>query len=187
MGVVGRSLDRSRPWLALAAAVLVALLAGWLLLGGGLQQLLRTFVPPPAGEVGQPAPDFTLERPDQASLRLADYRGSVVLLNFWATWCTPCRAEMPEIEQVYQANRARGFQVLAVNLQEGAAEVQPFMSELGLSFPALLDRDGTVSRLYRARALPSSFLIDRSGTVQYIRIGTLTRSALEEQLQKAGL
>ncbi len=176
-----------RFWLTLLAAVLLAGLGAWLFLAGGLRQIARSAVPAQAGEVGQPAPELALERPDGTVARLADYRGSVVLLNFWATWCAPCRAEMPEIEQVYQRHRERGFEVLAINLQEGPTEVQAFMAELWLSFPALLDRDGGTSRAYRARALPSSFLIDRKGTVQYVRIGTLTRDALEEELRKVGL
>ncbi len=111
-------------------------------------------------------------------------RGKVVLVNFWATWCVPCRAEMPEIESTYQAHRERGFRVLAINVQEDRAEVQAFFDELGLSFPALLDRDASVARLYLARALPSSFLVDRQGVVRYVRVGPLTGPTLEEQLVK---
>ena len=176
-----------RYWLTLFAALAMAGLGAWLFLGGGLRQVAQSAVPAQSGEVGQLAPEFSLERPDGTWAKLAEFRGSVVLINFWATWCAPCRAEMPEIEQVYQRNRERGFEVLAVNLQESADEVRPFMTELGLSCPALLDRDGGTSRLYRARAIPSSFVIDRQGTVQYVRIGTLTRDSLEDELRKAGL
>jgi len=176
-----------RYWLTLLTAVLLAGIGAWLFLAGGLRQLAQSAVPAQMGEVGQPAPEFVLERPDGTVTHLADYRGSVVLLNFWATWCAPCRAEMPEIEQIYQRNRERGFEVFAINLQESPTEVQTFMADLGLSFPALLDRDGGTSRAYRARALPSSFLIDRKGTVQYVRIGTLTHDTLEEELRKVGL
>jgi peroxiredoxin len=91
---------------------------------------------------------------------------------------------MPEIERAYRAYQTRGFEVLAIDVQEGPEDVQAFMSELQLSFPALLDRDGAVSRLYLARGLPSSFLIDREGVVRYVKVGPLTTSILDEQLEK---
>jgi peroxiredoxin len=134
--------------------------------------------------VGQPAPAFALEDTAGRTVRLADLRGKVVLVNFWATWCAPCRTEMPEIEQVYREHRARGFEVVAIDVQEGPAEVQGFMSELGLTFPALLDRDGSASRAYRARALPSSFLVDRQGVVRYLKIGPLTTDSLGAEVNK---
>jgi peroxiredoxin len=94
---------------------------------------------------------------------------------------------MPELEQTYQAHHQRGFEVLAINVQETAAEVQPFLKELGLSFPAPLDQDGAVARRYLARGLPSSYLIDREGVIRFVRTGPVTRAQLEEQLARAGL
>jgi thiol-disulfide isomerase/thioredoxin len=177
-----------RTWGLLAVAILVALIAGWLLFGGGLQAVVGRFVRPTIpGEVGRPAPAFTAETTAGQRISLADFRGRVVLINFWATWCAPCRAEMPEIEAAYQAHRGRGFEVVAINVQEGPAEVQPFMAELGLSFPALLDQDGTITRRYLARALPSTYLVDRNGVVSFSRLGPVTREMLEEQLAKSGL
>ena len=171
--------------LALFAAIALALLAGWLFAAGGLQQLIAlTSGPTGDGEVGGPAPDFRLDDLEGRPVRLADYRGQVVLINFWATWCLPCRTEMPEIESVYRAHRERGFGVLAIDMQEHAGLVRPFMAELGLTFPALLDLDGSVGRAYRARALPASFLVDRQGTVRYVKVGPLTAGTLEEQLRK---
>jgi peroxiredoxin len=179
---------RKRFWVALALSTGLALLASWLLYGGGLaliaSRLGSTSLPT---DVGQRAPDLSLETLDGKMVRLADLRGQVVLLNFWATWCAPCRAEMPEIQSAYDANRARGFEVLAINLQERPEEIRPFLAELGLSFPVLLDRDGVVSRQYLARALPASYLIDREGIIRYGRIGTLSHDALAEQLRKLGL
>jgi peroxiredoxin len=178
----------ARTWGLLGLAILVALLTGWLLFGGGLQVVVGRFVRPTLpGEVGQPAPPFEAETPAGQRVSLADYRGRVVLVNFWATWCTPCRAEMPEIQAAYQAHRERGFEVVAINVQESPAEVQPFMAELGLSFPALLDPDGAITRRYLARALPSTYLIDRSGVVRFNRLGAVTREMLEEQLTQIGL
>jgi peroxiredoxin len=180
--------DARRARMALAAAVCLAVVAGWLVVGGGIERLR----PRPSGqagsvEVGQPAPDFCLQSAAGNRECLGDYRGQIVLLNFWATWCVPCRAEMPEIENTYRAHRERGFQVLAINVQEAEAEVRPFVGELGLTFPALMDRDTAVARAYLARALPSSFLVDRRGVVQFVRVGPLTGTMLEEQLRKSGL
>jgi peroxiredoxin len=173
---------------ALAISTGFALLVSWLLYGGGLalvaNRLGSTTLPT---DVGQRAPEFALETLDGQTVRLGDLRGRVVLLNFWATWCTPCRAEMPEIQNAYEANQARGFDVLAINLQERPEEIRPFLGELGLSFPVLLDREGAVSRQYLARALPASYLIDREGIIRYGRIGTLSHEILDEQLRKVGL
>jgi peroxiredoxin len=174
-----------RARLALVAAILLAAFAGWLFAEGGLLKLVNALGDPGApGDVGQPAPQFELEDTSGRVVRLADLRGKVVLVNFWATWCAPCRTEMPEMEKVYREHRERGFEVVAIDLQESAAEVRPFMAELGLTYPALLDRDGSVSRAYRARALPSSFLVDRQGTVRYLKIGPLTTEALEAEVRK---
>jgi cytochrome c biogenesis protein CcmG/thiol:disulfide interchange protein DsbE len=180
--------DPRRAWMALAAAVCLAVLAGWLVVDGGIDRL-RPRVGGQAGsvEAGQPAPAFCLESAAGGQECLGDYYGQVVLLNFWATWCVPCRAEMPEIESAYRAHRERGFQVLAINVQETEAEVRPFARELGLTFPAVLDRDAGVARAYLARALPSSFLVDRRGVLRYVRVGPLTSTMLEEQLGKLGL
>ena len=112
------------------------------------------------------APVFQL--PDLAgeSRHLSDYRGQYVLLNFWATWCAPCLAEMPAMEQLYQHYRNRGFVVLAVSSDtEGRSIVQPFTEKLGVTFPVLLDPDTKISITYGARNLPISFLLDREGRV----------------------
>ena len=99
-----------------------------------------------------------------------------VFLNFWATWCPPCREEMPTMERVYRDYKPRGLEILAVSLDAGseaavAARVKAFMSELTLSFPALLDPQGDVVRAYRLRGLPMSFLIDRTGVIRAAEIG----------------
>ena len=179
---------RARFWVALALSTGLAVLASWLIYGGGLaliaSRLASTTLPT---DVGQRAPDLALETLDGQTVRLSELRGRVVLLNFWATWCVPCRAEMPEIQSAYETNRARGFEVLAINLQERPDEIRPFLSELGLTFPVLLDRDGAVARQYLARALPASYLVDREGIIRYGRIGTLSHEVLAEQLRNVGL
>jgi peroxiredoxin len=178
--------ERRRALFALLAAVALALAATWLVVGGGLNRFRPS--PQSAGlaEVGQPAPDFCLETVPGGQACLADYRGQVVLLNFWATWCVPCRAEMPELQEAYRHYQQRGFQVLAINLQEGPGEVEPFMQELGLTFPALLDRDGALSRQYLVRALPASLLIDRQGKIALSRLGPLTSAMLGDELRRLG-
>lgn len=184
MATSTRASDTRLAWLALLAALVLAAGAGWWLLGGA--ELLRgqRASPPESGDIGQPAPDFTLQRLDGGTLQLSSLRGKVVLINFWATWCLPCRSEMPELEQTYQTYRSRGFEVLAINFLESENDVRPFVSELGLSFPVLLDQDGSVGRLYRTYALPSSFLIDASGTIRYVKIGPLTAPMLAGELGK---
>jgi peroxiredoxin len=126
----------------------------------------------PAPEVGHPAPDFTL--PDLAGqrLRLSDYQGKRgVLVNFWATWCVPCREEMPTLEKLAR-QRTSALQVIAVSLDAtGPGKVRAFARELGLTFPILRDPDFSVGRLYRIRALPVSFIVDRTGIVRHREIG----------------
>jgi peroxiredoxin len=122
---------------------------------------------------GFPAPDFTLEALDGAPVSLAGQRGQVVLVNLWASWCGPCRAEMPAIQQVYDANRTRGLQVLEVNstVQDDEVSARGFARDLGLSLPILLDRDGEVGRRYQLRSLPTSFVIDRKGVIREVILG----------------
>ena len=96
---------------------------------------------------------------------LSSLKGKVVLLNFWATWCGPCRSEMPSMEALYARHREKGLEILAVNCQEQQPEVLSFMANNGLSFPAVLDKDGKVSSFYGIRAIPTSFLLDREGDI----------------------
>ncbi len=117
---------------------------------------LVTFEPSPA------APDFQLVDLNGEPAELNNYRDQYVLLNFWATWCPPCVAEMPALEQLYQHYRDRGFVVVAISSDvEGRSIVQPFIESLGVTFPVLLDPDGQVSAAYGAKSLPVSFLLDR--------------------------
>lgn len=123
-------------------------------------------------QVGQFAPDFSLLDLDGMLRRLSDYRGKVVLLNFWSTWCTPCREEMPSMQRAYERLRKKGFEILAVSLNvEGKPPVEAFMKELKLSFPALLDPKKEAGRLYRIYALPTTFLLEKDGRIAYKLIG----------------
>src|SRR6266702_4414795 len=92
-------------------------------------------------QIGAPAPNFRSQDIDGKPVALAELRGKAVMVNFWATWCGPCRTEMPEISDLYTENRARGFEVMAVNLQEEASSIRPYAKDLGLAFVPVLDRD----------------------------------------------
>ena len=120
-----------------------------------------------------PAPDFALEDMDGEIHRLSDLRGRVVMVNFWATWCPPCREEMPSMEAVYQGLKDEGFQVLAVNQWESPDQVFPYMGQLDVypSFPVLFDRDSSVAEAYGVKGLPTTVLIDPQGRVVYRAVG----------------
>ncbi len=124
---------------------------------------------PPKEEIE--APDFALQDLNGRRIRLADYHGKVVFLNFFATWCVPCRLEMPSMERLSRTYRDKGLVVLAVDVREGARTVRPFMQELRLSFPALLDEDGSVGYVYGIRPLPATFLVGRDGKILWRAFG----------------
>ncbi|MCS7221273.1 MAG: TlpA family protein disulfide reductase [Anaerolineae bacterium] len=142
---------------------------------------LPTSAPPVAG---QPAPDFEMAYPDGRRMRLSDWRGQPVLINFWATWCGPCRVEIPELIKAYEAHRQHGLVILAVNVQESAHQVQPFVDELGLSFPVVLDLDGEISRQYQVRSLPSSIFVGRDGLIAARWVGILSPEQLWNHLER---
>jgi peroxiredoxin len=136
----------------------------------------------PAGE-HPPAPDFTLSTLSGTSLSLADLRGKVVLLNFWATWCMPCRKEMPAIEALYQRYKDRGLEVLAISLDKGSATVvEAFVQEMGVTYRVALDPSWATARTYGVRGLPATFLIDRAGHVLLRELGE--RDWMEEARQQ---
>jgi len=142
--------------------------------------MLPWITPAHAGDLGQaldafgvqqprmhkPAPNFSLSTLADGRKKLSDYHGRVVLLNFWATWCSPCRYEMPQIEALWKKYRNQGFAVLAVNVDRGnRTDVADFAHSLHLGFPVLLDPEGTVRNRYGVRALPTSYLIGRDGKI----------------------
>ncbi len=128
---------------------------------------------------GKPAPDFTLTALTGEELSLSDYAGQVVVVNFWATWCPPCKAEMPGINNYYEAHKGDGLMVLAVNAQEDAATVGRFIEASGFSFPILLDGDADAIQRYQVHSFPSTFVIDRQGTLQAIHTGLLSPEELD--------
>ncbi len=128
--------------------------------------------PVAAGDLrGQPAPDFALRSLDGPNVRLSELRGEVVLVNFWATWCGPCREEMPLLNQIYQRYHAVGFELLGVNIDDVGSHATDMAHSLGVSFPVLFDEAKTVSKLYSVDTMPMTLLIGRDGTVRYLHQG----------------
>jgi len=183
-----------RPAVALAVAAWVAIAATSCLPQRQAQAAVASTASPTAptatpapsrgpAAVGRPAPDFALPTAKGQTVRLSDYRGQVVLVNLWATWCPPCRMELPELVAAFNRYRDRGFTILAVNQGEGRDEVQAFAGEYGMAFPVLLDPEGRVLSLYPTRGIPASFLIDRQGVVRQIVIGALDGDQLAQLVE----
>ncbi len=126
------------------------------------------------------APDFELSPSSGENLRLSDLRGQAVILNFWASWCPPCRAEMPAIQAIHQAYQDRGLVVLGVNAanQDSLTQAQEFTANMNLAFQILYDSSGTVQELYAISALPSTYFIDRAGIIRAVVIGGPMSAAL---------
>ena len=118
-----------------------------------------------------PAPDFTLRGADGRNVHLAEQRGQVVLVNFWASWCGPCRVEMPQLNRLYDKYRSAGFVMLGVNIDDDPRAAAATAQRWGIRFPVLLDADKRVSRLYDLTSMPSTVLIDRDGRVRYLHGG----------------
>ncbi len=154
MDPIGRGRGRRR-----ATVALLALAAG----AGTL--------PARALDVLQPAPDFTLRSLDGPNVRLREQRGQVLLINFWASWCGPCRDELPRLDALDRKYGAAGFRVLGINIDDDPQRAQGSAQGLALHFPLLLDTDKAVSRRYSLGTMPSTLIIDRDGRVRYIHLG----------------
>lgn len=132
---------------------------------------------PAVGETNRPAPEFALPGLDGGTVQLSDYRGKVVLVNFWGTWCEPCKEEMPALQAAYQELNAEGFEIIGINLysQEpsGDGAVREFLKPYGITYPVALDTDGAIARAFQISPIPVSYFIDPSGSIRYVRIGTL--------------
>jgi cytochrome c biogenesis protein CcmG/thiol:disulfide interchange protein DsbE len=178
--------DKTSPkkWLYLNIGVAITLIA----VGVGslfwMGQQSATSAPQPSNSLvqasrGTAAPQFLIFYPDGQEISLSDYEGQVILINWWATWCPPCKAEMPAINAFYKSHQADGFVVLAVNSQEGASTAKDFIQSNGFTFPVLLDSKGQIMDRYHVRALPTSFIIDRHGVIQHIQTGEISPKQLE--------
>jgi peroxiredoxin len=180
--------NRGRPvFLAVLLVLSLATIAlGVWLLAEQRQQISAQSRPASGAVARSPAPDFELTTSDGQVIRLKDLRGKVVLLNFWATWCPPCKAEMPDLNALQQKYGAdRDFVVLGVNDEESAADVAAFAQREGITFPLLLDPEGRViEKLFDVRYLPTSMIIDREGNIRDTWRGQIAREAMLARLQK---
>ena len=120
---------------------------------------------------GQLAPDFALRSNSGENIRLSEYRGDVVMINFWATWCGPCRQEMPLLDELYGRYARVGFNLLGVNIDDDSSRAMRMVEELGVRFPVLFDERKEVSRLYNVEAMPATILVDREGNVRHVHHG----------------
>jgi peroxiredoxin len=171
---------------------LLLLLAAVLVLGGigtlvwmGWQtavppETTNSYGAPALAQQGGTVTEFTLGVLDGDPIALADYEGEVIIMNFWATWCPPCRAEMPGINNFYEAYKDEGLIVLAINEEESEEQVRPFIQLNNFTFPILLDSQGRVAQQYSTRSFPTTFIIDREGVIQHVQTGVISERELEE-------
>jgi len=128
-------------------------------------------------QTGQPAPDFYFENPEGQPTSLGQLQGTPVLVNFWATWCSPCRYEMPFLQQIYEEKPGDELVMLVVNVGEGSSDVSQFMESAGFSFTVLLDKQAAVARRYNVTGIPATFFIDKEGVIQEIQVGAFQSQA----------
>jgi peroxiredoxin len=183
------------PWLGHARNVLALLLVGTALAGlvwfferpGGLvtSQAVSLSASPTgaAPEVNHDAPDFEVLGLDGETHRLSDFRGRPVWINFWATWCPPCRAEAPDIQAVYDAFKGEGLVVLAVDLGEDASTVRGYATRAGLDYIVGLDTSTEVSAEYRIAGLPAHFFVDRDGVIRDWRMGSMSKETMTKKVE----
>lgn len=154
----------------------------------GLGLVVSGCVPTPAQQgvaAGEQAPDFQLQDLNGQAISLSDLRGKPVLINFWATWCPPCRGEMPYLQEIYEEWAGSGLVVLAVNLGESPAEVEDFRQSQNLTFTVLLDARQTVGQTYNITAIPTTFFIDKNGIIQEWVTGAFPdKTQIENRLSK---
>lgn len=181
-------LSRREVLMALGGAVLGLLVIAvvWVVSG---QQAATTL--PPAAEVNRPAIDFTLPTIDGKPLRLSDYRGNVVLVNFWYTNCAPCREETPALQAAYAQLNGQGLQIIGVNVRDnerngadGDQDIRKFMADHGVTYPIVLDAGSKVNRDYQVYVLPTSAMIDRAGNIRYLLFSAVTTSEVEALFKK---
>lgn len=121
--------------------------------------------------VGQASPDFTLPSSTGKNIRLQELRGQVVLINFWASWCGPCRQEMPLLEDIYKKYSKLGFTILGINVEQDSSKAATYLRDVPVTFPILFDTQNTLSKLYDVNAMPTTVIVDRSGKIRYIHAG----------------
>lgn len=165
-------IDRQGRWRVLLTGALdVNTLVRDLLVLSGRAPTLLLPRGSPAPEVGHPAPDFSLHTPAGRTITLSSLRGKTVLVNFWASWCIPCRSEAPRLSKWYSRLRGQGFVVLGVDQQEGAGDVNDFVRKFHLAYPIVLDSDAAITGRYNVAVLPVSFLVNAKGAIVALRYG----------------
>jgi DsbE subfamily thiol:disulfide oxidoreductase len=188
--------SKSTPCIIISVGVLIGMGVGVLFISG-LVLATNSFSQPKAGmieevdsddapQVNAPAPDFELENLTGEKKHLADYQGKVVVLNFWATWCGPCKDEMPLFQEISE-KYASEIAVLAVNNQETVDKVSPFIEELGLTYEILMDNDGGVAMQYQVIGFPTTYFIDPNGIIKFLHVGVLTEEQLDGYLNLLGV
>jgi peroxiredoxin len=187
-----RDRPRAATWLIFGGGFLVGLLMMVLILGGNNQPNaqgvtvvnLDDSVSAALVQVGKPAPPISAQTPDGDTLNLSDLRGKMVAINFWATWCPPCRVEMPALQAAYTGRANGDLVVLAVNVGEPASQVQDFVDEFDLTFPVVLDPSEEIANTYGVKGLPVTIWVDSEGIVQNQHIGLLTDDLIERYLDE---
>ena len=188
--------NKSTPCIIISVGVLIGMGVGALFISG-LVLATNSFTQPKAGmieevdsddapQVNAPAPDFELENLTGEKKHLADFQGKVVVLNFWATWCGPCKVEMPFFQEISE-KYASEIAVLAVNNQETVDKVSPFVEELGLTYEILMDNDGGVATQYQVIGFPTTYFIDPNGVNKFLHVGVLTEEQLDGYLNLLGV
>ncbi len=135
-------------------------------------------------EVGDQAPNFSLQQMDGKQVKLSDLRGKGVVLNFWGSWCVPCKTEMPELEKQYQQNKDKGVVFVGVNIGESPITVKQFVDQVGVTFPIWLDQQREITRLYNIGPIPTTFFIDKDGVVKDEFIGQMSAQIIQDKVAK---
>jgi thiol-disulfide isomerase/thioredoxin len=166
----------------------VIFLLGGLIIGVGFGATL--FVPGSAAhssiDIGSPVPDFVLSGVQSQKIRLEDFRGKAVILNFWATWCAPCKQEMPLLQK-FADTFGTSVVVIGIDSQEQATDVATYLQENQIQFPVALDLDGEITRKYQVNGFPTTFFLDQNGILRSEQIGALREDLLQDHLQAVGV